>query len=781
MNSKTAPPDSRPLSIAYGNSCYARFWSNKTATWQELCERLQTTIRTTETVEEYRKMNKNDRDKAKDRGGFVGGLLSGNRRLINAVKSRSMLTLDVDHAEVGFIERFVSTCPYAACVYSTHSHTPEQPRCRIIMPLKRDITPDEHTAVARYVAAEYGVDQFDECSFKANQMMYWPTTPANGEYICEIIDREWLDPDAYLTAHPDWRDISTLPTSERESHIRERCSKPQEDPLTKNGIVGAFCRTYDIPDAIATFLPEVYEESAVSGRYDYIKGEGKAGVVIYDDKFAYSHHATDPASGKLLNAFDLVRIHRFGDENEKQSFKAMAEFAAADENVNRELLLEKQEQAKMDFGENWTKVLQRDRNGILVNSLHNLRLIFENDENLKNIRFNQLADSLEITGEVPWNHPGKYWRDADDAQLTCYVDAHYGTFSLRNFEVVVTKVADDRSYHPIKEYFASLPKWDGIPRVDTLFSDYLGAEDTPYTHAVTRKTLCAAHERVYHPGVKFDYTPVLNGSQGIGKSTIIARLGMEWFSDSLSLSDMNDKTAAEKLQGYWLMEIGELAGMKKADIDKVKAFVSRQDDKYRASFGRRVTPHPRQCIFIGTTNAENGYLRDVTGNRRYWNIRVNGKGKYKPWDMTQETVDQIWAEVVVLCEQGETLFLPPELEQYAAKEQRMAMEQDDREGLVAEYLDTLLPEGWETMDIYSRRSYLRETDAPTRPRGVIRRTEVSNIEIWCECFGKPAEDMKNAESRTVSAIMLRLTDWEKTDTRKRRSPYGQQRIYTRKP
>ncbi len=210
-------------------------------------------------------------------------------------------------------------------------------------------------------------------------------------------------------------------------------------------------------------------------------------------------------------------------------------------------------------------------------------------------------------------------------------------------------------------------------------------------------------------------------------------------------------------------------------------FVSRQDDKYRASFGRRVTPHPRQCIFIGTTNAENGYLRDVTGNRRYWNIRVNGNGKYKPWEMTQETVDQIWAEVVVLCEKGEDLFLPPELEQYAAEEQRMAMEQDDREGLVAEYLDTLLPEGWDTMDIYSRRDYLRETDDPTRPKGVIRRTEVSNIEIWCECFGKSAEDMKNVESRSISAIMVRLTDWEKTDIRKRLAIYGQQRIYTRKP
>ena len=221
------------------------------------------------------------------------------------------------------------------------------------------------------------------------------------------------------------------------------------------------------------------------------------------------------------------------------------------------------------------------------------------------------------------------------------MDAAYGTFSARNYDIAVAKVVDDRSYHPIREFFESLPEWDGIERVDTLLIDYLGAEDSPYVRAVTRKELCAAYVRVHKPGVKFDTMIVLNGDQGIGKSTLIAKLGGEWYSDSLNLSDMNDKTAAEKLQGYWIMEIGELAGMKKADLDKVKAFISRQDDKYRASFGRRVTPHPRQCVFFGTTNSENGYLRDITGNRRFWNVKATGAGKYKPWQMTPEIVQQI--------------------------------------------------------------------------------------------------------------------------------------------
>ena len=183
-----------------------------------------------------------------------------------------------------------------------------------------------------------------------------------------------------------------------------------------------------------------------------------------------------------------------------------------------------------------------------------------------------------------------------------------------------------------------------------------------------------------HPGTKFDNILVLNGPQGIGKSTLIALLGGEWYSDSLSISDMNDKTAAEKLQGFWIMEIGELAGMRKADIDKVKAFISRQDDKYRASFGRRVTPHPRQCIFFGTTNSEKGYLRDITGNRRFWTVKVPGDSEKHPWELKPEDVQQIWAEVLTYVSQGEKLYLNADLEAEARMEQRDAMEQDEREG-----------------------------------------------------------------------------------------------------
>ena len=775
----------RRLAICAGGGRYATYWPQTPMYLDEIWERLKTPVRTPETMAQYHRMKSKEKEAVKDKGGFLAGTLKGTRRKRDEVVSRSMITLDFDDLNPSFFDEFDFLNPYEAIVYTTHSHTPEAPRARVLIPLTRDITPEEFNAIARYLADEMGMEMVDKCSFRINQQMYWPTVSSDGEYVCRRYKGDWLDPDAYLSEHPGWKDITSLPLAPKEKELVDRDRKKQEDPLSKKGVIGDFCRAFSPQRAMRTFLSDIYEETDDEDRWSYIPGEGAAGVVVYDDRFVYSHHATDPAGGKLLNAFDLVRTHLFDDEDPKKSMSGMLEFAAANEEVQALALEERQERAGEDFAEvpeddGWKKRLVRQKKSTqLENSLFNIKLIMQNDPYLKHIVFNQLADGMEIIGEVPWEHPAKFWRDADDAQLICYVDDNYGTFSARNYDIAVTKTVDDRSYHPIRDYFKSLPEWDGTTRAETVLIDYLGAEDNDYVRAVTRKALCAAYMRVCHPGIKFDYIIVLNGAQGIGKSTLIARLGMEWFSDSLTLSDMNDKTAAEKLQGYWIHEIGEMAGMKKADLEKVKAFVSRQDDKYRASFGRRVTPHPRQCIFFGTTNSDNGYLRDITGNRRFWNVKVSGNGRYRPWDLDSETVQQIWAEVRVLAKAGEKLYLPPGLEDFAQEEQRSAMERDDREGLVIEYLEMLLPDGWDDMDVYRRRDYVSERDDPTRPVGRRRRTEVSNMEIWCECLGKPREDMKPADSYAISAIMARIEGWSRTDTKKRIPIYGQQRIYKR--
>lgn len=772
------------MKIATGNRRTDKKWKNREISWEDFCLKISSTLRTTETVEEYRKMKKGQQDNIKDVGGFVGGHLKEGRRRNGYVLCRSMLTLDMDYATPDIWEQIKLLYDFKCCVYSTHKHTEEHPRLRLIIPLSRDISEDEYPAVGRMVAQDIGMDLFDDTTYEPCRLMYWPSTPVNGVFFSDMKDGALLDPDSYLTRYHDWRDVTTWPVSSRQSEVIKRTVKAQADPLTKDGIVGTFCRTYTVTEAIDKFLSGIYAPSAAPDRYDYIPADSSAGVVIYDDKFAYSHHATDPASGQLLNAFDVVRVHKFKDADEKTGFKEMADFAIRDERVKQTILEERKCEAVSDFTENdtdWESRLEYEpRTMVIKNTLGNLRLILENDPNLKAIVFNQQLDGMEIKGDIPWKHPSKYWRDADDAQLISYIDSRYGTFSARNYEIAVTKVADDRSYHPIREYLASLPEWDGELRVDTLLVDYLGAEDNEYVRAVTRKILCAAVCRVMNPGCKFDSMLVLNGPQGVGKSTLISKLAGEWFSDSLNLSDTKDKTAAEKLQGYWIMEIGELAGLRKAEVETLRSFLSRQNDVYRASFGRRATPHPRQCVFFGTTNAESGYLRDTTGNRRFWPIKTPGTGVKHSWDMTQNDIDQIWAEVMVYVKNGETLHLSPELESLAKAEQREAMESDEREGLVRDYLETLLPAEWDNMSLYERRNFLNGSEfGGDTHTGTVVRTSVTNMEIWCECFGKERANLRRSDSNELIAILSKM-GWKRKETKQRVPLYGPQYIYVPK-
>ncbi|MBD3948466.1 hypothetical protein I4Q36_05025 [Tuanshanicoccus lijuaniae] len=768
------------MKIAYGNKRTDKLWKNSEITWDEFCERLKTPITTTESVSEYQKMSKSQQSDIKDVGGFVAGHLKEGRRKKGYVLSRSMVTLDMDFGTANIWEELTLLFPYRCLLYSTHSHRVDSPRYRLIIPLSRDVSSEEYGAVARMLAKEIGIDLFDITTYDVERLMYWPSVSKDSDYLFEVQDGPLLNPDDELKKYDDWADMTTWPVSSKESQVIKKNAMTQKDPLTKKGVVGAFCRTYTITETIEKFLTNIYQPSTVPNRYDHIGSTSSAGVVVYDDKFVYSHHASDPASGKLLNAFDLVRVHKFGDEDKKE----MWEFASLDVAVKRTLLEERKQQAILDFksDDDWQKRLTyHQKTGIVENTLRNLMLILENDDNLKSLVFNQLLDGMEIKGIVPWKHPSKYWRDADDAQLISYVDLTYGTFSSRNYEIAVTKVTDDRSYHPIREYLDALPEWDKVQRVDTLLIDYLGAPDNEYVRAVTRKMLCAAVKRVQQPGCKFDTMLVLNGPQGVGKSTLISKLAGEWFSDSLHLSDTKDKTAAEKLQGYWILEIGELAGLRKAEVETLRSFLSRQNDVYRAAFGRRATQHPRQCIFIGTTNAETGYLRDTTGNRRFWPVHVNGKGNKQSWELTSELVSQIWSEVKSYVMSGEKLYLDDKQVLMAKEEQREAMEADEREGLVKDYLDLYLPENWHTMSLYERRNYISgEFEfGDVNNKGVLVRDSVCTLEIWCECFGKERANIKRSDSNDIISILVKL-GWIREHQKKRFAIYGPQYYYVPK-
>ena len=780
------------LLISLGKSRFETAWKNKRILWSSLLARLSKSVETPETHAEYMKMSKEQQDRIKDIGGFVGGHLENGRRKTGSVLARQILTLDLDFPPADFWDTLMNNLEInsALAVYSTHKHSAGTPRFRLIMPLDREVTPDEYEAIARKIAEKVGIDLFDDSTFQPTRLMYWPSNSTGVEPFFNYYDAPFLSADAVLAEYPDWTDTSYWPESSRMTGIRKRQADKQGDPLEKKGIVGAFCRTYNITEAIAKFLPDIYTQTAKPDRYTYAAGSTAAGLVVYDGElFAYSNHSTDPTGGQLCNAFDLVRIHKFSDLDdgkedksgrERPSYKAMAAFASEDPGTRITLANDTKARAVLDFGEelpevdeDWEAKLDRTEEG---------GVILKNHPALQGIRFNELSGAIEVKGRLPWKRPNKYWRDADDAQLYGWVADQYGVqFPENKFTKALAIVTDQRRFNPLRDYIRGLPDWDGVPRVDTLLVDYLGAEDSPYTRAVTRKTLIGAIQRVLEPGCKFDTVLVLDGKPGIGKSTLLRKLGGVWFSDSLSLADTRDKTAAEKLQGVWIMEIGEMQGTRKADIDVMKGFLSRQVDEYRAAYGRVVERHPRTSIICGTTNSTTGFLRDTTGNRRFWPVTVNGGGRLNVWGMTEETRAQIWAEAMAYTAEGEDSFLDAEMEKEAAKAQQAALEYDDREGQVLEYLETLLPDDWYSWDTNKRVDYFMNRDAlAPKIDATMQRKQVCAVEIFCECFGRPRNTWKKSDGYEIANIMARIQGWERTGKRARIEGYGQQRPYSRK-
>lgn len=786
------------LLISTGRSRFETSWKNKTMSWAALLNKLSRSMETTETHAEYMKMSKEQQDKIKDIGGFVGGHLRDGRRKTGYVTARQLLTLDLDFPPAEFWDNIIDNLEIdnALAVYSTHKHTKAKPRYRLIMPLDREVTPDEYEAIARKIAEKIGIDYFDDSTFQPTRLMYWPSHSVDVEPFFQYYDAPFLAADSILAEYPDWTDTSYWPESSRMAGIRKRQADKQGDPLAKKGVVGIFCRTYSITEAIAKFLPDVYTPTAKEDRYTYAAGSTAAGLVVYDgDVFAYSNHSTDPAGGQLCNAFDLVRLHKFGhlDEGHEDksgkdapSYKAMADVARDDEGCKRTAASEQAANARQEFAqleeapEDWALLLERNAKMEVCPTLVNAVLIVQHDEGLQNIAYNDLKQAIEKTGPLPWRNDGGTWRDADDAQLLAYMNRVYQSrFTNSAVVTALIKVADDRHFNPLREYIQALPEWDGVSRVDTLLVDYLGAEDSTYTRAVTRKTLVGAVQRVLQPGCKFDTMLVLDGPPGIGKSTLLRKLGGEWFDDSLSLADTRDKTAAEKLQGKWIMEIGEMQGTRKADIDIVKGFLSRQDDAYRAAYGRVVQSHPRTCIICGTTNSTDGFLRDTTGNRRFWPVPVK-KGRLSVWEMTEETRAQIWAEAMIFVAEGETTYLDYELEREAARMQLNALEFDEREGEVAEYLDTLLPADWYSWDLSQRVDYFQQRDvlSPTI-EGTMQRTRVSTKEIYCECLGLPWARFTRQDGDRIKTMLLRIGGWKNGSKLEKVPGYGPQRCYHR--
>lgn len=785
------------VNIATGLNVKSKTWKNTKIAWGDLLDKLSRPIITAETYKRFMSANKQEQGKIKDVGGFVGGFLTNGKREKTNVLYRQLITLDVDFSHENFWWDFTMLFDCAACIHSTHKSSNANPRHRLIIPLNREVSQEEYQAIARRVAGDLNIELFDQSTFDVNRLMFWPSISSDAEYYFKYQDGKWLDADYILSLYNDWHDTAEWPSSVNYDEFVRTAATKQEDPMSKKGMIGIFCRTYTIQESIAKFLSDIY--SYVSdNRYTYIQGTTSGGLIIYDDKFAYSHHGTDPASGQLCNAFDLVRIHKFGhldtgkdkEDSKKNSFKAMEGFVTELPDCKKKMAEEKFAEAKFDFAEgyeepcdedsdnSWVEDLDVNSKGLYENSATNINLIVQNDEHIKGaFRLNTFDNKRYVAKNLPWRAiSGKEpLRDVDYSGVRNYIECVYGIVSNAKVDDALALEFEKNQYHPIREYLERL-EWDMKERIDTILIDYFGVEDNEYTRASIRKMLCGAVARVMEPGIKFDMSMIIVGQQGTFKSTFLKKLGMGWFSDTFST--VQGKEAYEQLQGAWLIEMAELSGLKKAEVESIKHFISKREDQFRPAYGRIVETYKRQCVFFGTTNRDD-FLRDPTGNRRFLPIDVRPEFVTKSVidDLTQYEVDQIWAEAYELYMAGEPLYLSKNEEAIATIEQHKHSEVDERRGIIEEFLNQKYPHNWDDMDLYARRNWLND---PLVYEGCKEKDFVCVAEIWCECLNKDREDMSRYVTREINDILRSIPGWESITSTKNFPIYGKQKYYKRK-
>lgn len=791
----------RQITISAGASRRAVSWQPQTLLLSELYTRLATPVRGAETRDSYLAMKKPQQDDLKDVGGFVGGTLNGPRRKAGAVTGRDLLALDLDHIPAGGAEDVLRRldglgCGY--CAYSTRKHAPEAPRLRVLFPLDRTCTADEYEPLDRRMAEYIGIGMADPSTFEASRLMYYPSVCADGEYLYRWADKPMLSADGLLATYADWHDVRQWPQVPGAAQTPVRLAAKQGDPEEKPGVVGAFCRAYDVPAAMEAFLPGVYEPvDNARDRFTFTGGSTTGGAVLYDGgKFLYSHHATDPCGGRLVNAFDLVRLHKFGgldDEadprmptNRLPSYEAMQRLAAADKAVKTAIAEERREELRVAFGpgteaaepkdEGWEALLKtHSKTGLPLPTIDNVWLILEHDSNLKDkFALNKFAGRGEVQGPLPWDQTGerRLWGDNDNAGLYWYLEKYYQITSNGKVDGALSLHSNAHSFNDVTAYLEGL-NWDEEPRLDTLFIDYLGAEDTPLIRAVTRKAFVAAVARAMRPGAKFDNMTILSGPQGIGKSTLLYKMSRGWFNDSLST--FAGKEASELLQGVWLVEIAELQAFRNSDVSRIKQFISQQADRFRAAYGRHVKEQPRRCVFFGTTNSPE-YLQDRTGNRRFWPIDVGVRPRHKSvfTDLDGE-IDQLWAEAVAYWKLGEPLYLSEDLEAKARAAQEEHREVSVREGLIQDFVNRRVPEDWHRWKLPQRQAFWGGGMAGGENVRLVNRERVCALEVWVEALGGDAKSMKYTEAREINDVIAAMPGWKKFEGAKKFGPYGAQK------
>ena len=900
---------SHMIKIANGKNSLGKV-KNEVVAWETFVNRFRKPTRTAETLKEYLALPKEEQDKLKNIDGFWIGCqcIEGSRRKANLLP-RDVITLDFDKLTPeqfkAILERSSNLLKRVGfMVHTTRKHTPKAPRIRVVIPTASRISVDVYNAASRLAAfaIDKTMNSVDDVSFRPAQMMFKPSCSKNSEYIFRVFDGDLLEPadlyEAFKKRGFDYRNHYDLPYSEEQGQKRLAADKA-EDPFEKEGVVGAFCRTYPISRAIEEFLSEFYVPGDMTGpkpRYSYAKGTTSNGVEVQDDdRFIYSHHTSDPCSETLCNSFDMVRLCLFESLdkaedlekaiNRRPSYKAMAEFALKQPGVKDDVAkrrydfeeglvenfddltadaLPAEREQETDTGDDadllaqdepdllaldpepepedddlaafeslgpeedeldhvpakiepkpqavrerppkdWIEDLETDKEGNIKKTLTNLVSIYLYDPRLfQRFAYNQLLTEEVLLRPITLKHRADLSLKVEDrengdrvvdymlAQIRSILEAPKGAprygygfphVSKEDLNAALSLVARRHEFHPVKIYLeAILPLWDGKPRLATVLQRYFHADDNAYTREAFKLMMVAAVARQYEPGHKFDQCMILQGQQGIGKSTFLSILGRQkWFSIfDCGFDDLN--RAIEKMKGVVILEIGELSSYHKSDLDNFKSFLSNTVDNARLAYKTRPEVFRRQSVFFGTTNAEQ-YLRDLTGNRRMWPIQCNvPRGQRIDFAAWEAEVPMLWAEAYHLYlemrkakpkKYGDLYLDLPEIAQPFARAAQDGAQMETPAELWAAEISAWLDAPLRKDELLAEISGEDFADMTAKEGSeLVVRTCVSTRQIWTKALGRRPEAIDRGYGQLAQALPL-VQGWRQEHKGKKRKFQGQ--------
>lgn len=767
--------------VAYADKPNALHWRPDTVTWDEICAWVRKPARRKEcgnyilaTLQETEKVHAGIQEPCKD----------VHRDTRSVVRRSAILALDVDTPEDGFdlqVELVLADHTYV--LHTTHSSTPSEPRYRLLVQADRDMAPDEYVAATQALAARLGTDQFDPGSFQATRFMFKPAGRKKEWYDYAINDGAPVVVDDLLQEYD--RDLSTLPMPKPHKNKR--------DPFEIEGPIGDFNRAYeDLDLLIATF--DLPYDKVSEDRYQLRGASSEAGMgpVSGAAGLFYSHHANDPSHGRTCSAFDLVRLHLFGTEddgakpgtpiNKLPSHESMLALVATDprsvEESFKSLTADFGDDVAEDTGLSWRSQLQRTNQGRFRDIVSNWDLIKEHDRVFGLLYFNELTMSPEVSGDLPWRKvtsTSRTFDGIDHAELRDYIERAYRFRPVKEqVDHLVATKAGQRRVSPVRDYLERLV-WDGKPRVETCLP---GAADTWYNRLVARKVLTAAVARVYSPGVKWDHTLVLYGPEGVGKSTWIEKMATVGYPERgprhYALGPINSKDTLLAMHMSWIVVSDEGHSLRKSDNDALKEFLTRTSDVFRMPYDRDTVVHPRQSVIWSTTN-DDVFLRRQEGNRRFLMIRC--LERFDIDGLTPELVDQLWAEAVAMYKAGERLYLTDDEARLAELERDPFVEEDTTAGVLEEFLLRPVPEDWWERSPESRRQWVEDRSAGFEPEGTLVVDRTCSRQLWHEALGQRIPPRRT--DLLELAASLKAIGWVSVGAR-HFPGYGTQTVFVRK-